>query len=117
MENVPLHRWLAWLDENSPPELIAEVVGNAEAIKAAEERLVYVTGDEDAIRAYEYRQKLQWDEISFRNDAIREGRAEGEAAGYERANLEIARNFKKMGLSLTKIAKGTGLSLEAIEEL
>ena len=113
----PLHRWLTWFDENSPPELVEEVVKMDAAIKLAEEKQVNVLSDEDAIRAYEYRQKLKWDEISFRNDAIREGRAEGEAAGYERANLEIARNFKKMGLSLTKIAEGTGLSLEAIEEL
>ena len=125
MENGPLHRWLAWLDENSPPELIAEVVGNDEAIKAAEERLVYVTGDEDAIRAYEYRQKLQWDEISFRNNALREGRAEGLAEGKAEGlaegkaeeKLEIARKMKNAGKPFGEIVEFTGLSPEVVENL
>jgi hypothetical protein len=31
--------------------------------------------------------------------------------------LNIAREFKKMGLSIEDIAKGTGLSIEEIENL
>ena len=50
-------------------------------------------------------------------DAIREGRAEGEAAGYERANLEIARKMKAMGDSTERIHTITGLSPEAVENL
>ena len=87
------------------------------AIKLAEEKQVHVLSDEDAIRAYEYRQKMQWDEISFRNDAIREGKAEGRAEGYERANLDIARKLKARGRPLAEIVEDTGLSLEAVENL
>jgi predicted transposase/invertase (TIGR01784 family) len=51
----PLCRWLAWLDASSPPGLIAEVVKMDTAIETANERMVYVTGDKEAIRAYERR--------------------------------------------------------------
>ena len=119
--NEPLHRWLAWFDENSPPELVAEVVEMDAAIKLAEEKQVHVLSDEDAIRAYEYRQKLKWDEISFRNDAIREGRAEGlaegKSEGIAQEKLEIARKMKAMGDSPERIHAITGLSLGVVSNL
>ena len=127
--NEPLHRWLTWFDENSPPELIAEVMKMDNAIRMAEEKQTHVLSDEDAIRAYEYRQKLQWDEISFRNDAIREGKAEGLAEGKAeglaegiakgivQTNLEIARKMKALGDSTERINSITGLSPETIENL
>ena len=117
MENEPLHRWLAWLDENSPPELIAEVVGNDEAIKAAEERLVYVTGDAEAIHAYEMRQMALSDLTSAENFARKEGLAEGLAKGLEKGKLEIARKMKARGRPITEIAADTGLPAETIEVL
>ena len=48
----PLGRWLAWFDPGSPPELIAEAVKMDEAIRTADERMAYVTEDEEAVRAY-----------------------------------------------------------------
>jgi hypothetical protein len=50
--NDPLSRWLTWFDRSSAPELIEEVVKMDSAIQTADERLLYVTGDEDAQRAY-----------------------------------------------------------------
>ena len=35
----------------------------------------------------------------------------------EKKALDIAREFKKMGLAIEDIAKGTGLSVEEIENL
>jgi predicted transposase/invertase (TIGR01784 family) len=37
--------------------------------------------------------------------------------GHQEEKLEIARNFKKMGLSFSQIAEGTGLSTETIQKL
>jgi predicted transposase/invertase (TIGR01784 family) len=45
------------------------------------------------------------------------GHAEGIAEGMEKGKLEIARKLKKMGLPVSQIAEGTGLSSEAIERL
>ena len=129
LANEPLHRWLTWFDESSPPELVAEVVKMDNAIRLAEEKQEYVLSDEDAIRAYERRQKMQWDLNSLENSALLKGRteghakglaeghAEGEAVGFERANLEIARKMKARGRPLAEIAEYTDLSSELIENL
>ena len=137
MENEPLHRWLAWLDENSPPELIAEIVGTDEAIKTAEERLVYVTGDDEAIHAYEMRQMALSDLTSAKNfareEGLAEGRkkgrkegcaegrmeglAEGRIEGHEKEKLEIARKMKARGYPIAEIFENTGLPVETIETL
>ena len=112
-----LHRWLAWLDENSPPELIAEVVGTDDEIKAAEERLVYVTGDDDAIRAYEMRQMALSDITSQNNFARKEGLAKGRAEGIAESNLDHARKMKAIGIPTDHIQNITGLSPEIIGTL
>ena len=137
MENEPLHRWLAWLDENSPPELIAEVVGTDDTIKAAQERLVYVTGDDEAIRAYEMRQMALSDLTSYKNfareEGLKEGREEGIKQGLkqgleqgleqgieqgiEKNRVETARKMKLRGRPIDEIAEDTGLSIETIKEL
>jgi predicted transposase/invertase (TIGR01784 family) len=91
------------------------------AIQAADERLVYLSGDEDAIRAYEVRFKAACDRTSERNGAIREGLAKGEAIGHAQGRteekLEIARKLKKMGLPISQIAEGTGLTPKAVQKL
>jgi predicted transposase/invertase (TIGR01784 family) len=132
--NDPLIPWLIWFSKHSPAELLLEAKNMNAAIQAADERLVYLSGDEDAIRAYEVRFKAACDLTSLRNDAIRsglakgrskglaegrskglaEGRSEGLAEGRSEEKLEIARNLKKMGLPVSQIAEGTGLTVEEV---
>ena len=91
------------------------------AIQAADERLVYLSGDEDAIRAYERRAKALSDWTSAYNYATETGYAEGHetgmAKGVEKGTLEIARKMKAAGLLVTEIERFTGLSSEVIEQL
>jgi predicted transposase/invertase (TIGR01784 family) len=125
----PLMRWLAWFDENSPPELVEEVVKMDSAIQLADERLVYLSGDEDAIRAYEMRFKAMCDLTSMRNYAtekglakgfkkgMKEGTRQGIERGMEARALEIAQKMKSAGRPFNEIAEFTGLSAETIERL
>ena len=121
----PLCRWLAWFDKNSPPELLSEVIGMDSAIKEADERMVYITGDQDAIDAYERRFKMLCDrawhisnEIEDAKDEGRaEGRVEGRAEGRAEGKAEIAKKLKAINLPLAQIAEVTGLTMEAIEQL
>lgn len=46
-----------------------------------------------------------------------EGRTEGLQEGEKKKQIEVARNFKRMGLSTDMIIQGTGLSAEEIENL
>jgi len=125
MVNDPLSRWMAWLNAKSPPELLAEVVKMDSAIQMADERMVYVTGDKEAIRAYERRQMALSDYNSAINYArdedhrkgIRKGMKEGCQKGRQETTFEIARKMRGMGDSIEKIHTITGLSLETIERL
>ena len=124
----PLHRWLAWLDPGSVPELVAEVVRMDNAILKANERQEHILSDEDALRLYEMRQLAYWDNINAneyaeeerkkaRQEGLRDGRDEGLKEGLEKSRLEIAMKMKIRGLSLECIAEDTGLSLETVERL
>ena len=131
--NDPLSRWMAWLNESSPPELIAEVVKMDTAIETANERMVYVTGDKEAIRAYERRQMALSDYTSSMNyareeghrqgmrkgmrEGIREGIKEGMKEGIAKSTLEIAQKMKNAGRSLSEIQEFTGLPIETIERM
>ena len=81
------------------------------AIQMADERMVYVTGDAEAIRAYEMRQMAIYD----MNTRFREGIEEGRDQGIAENNLEIARKLKSKGMPLEEIIEITGLSFEAVE--
>jgi predicted transposase/invertase (TIGR01784 family) len=109
----PLCRWLAWLDAGSPPEVVAEVVKMDSAIQTADERMVYVTGDDEAIRAYEMRQMG----LSDYNSSMNYAREKGHAEGMAKVRIEDACNLKALGVSIDIITKATGLPPEEIEKL
>ena len=83
------------------------------AIQAAENRMVYLSGDEDAIRAYEVRFKAECDWASEQAYSIEKGLKKGHA---EKA-LEIAQKMKAIGRPLTEISEVTGLSPETVQKL
>jgi predicted transposase/invertase (TIGR01784 family) len=94
-----------------------EAVKMDPAIQAANERMVYVTGDKEAIRAYERRQMALSDYTSTINFARAEGKAEGRAEGKAEVMLEIARNLIRKGLAIDFIHETTGLDIETINQL
>ncbi|MDR0457115.1 MAG: Rpn family recombination-promoting nuclease/putative transposase [Treponema sp.] len=100
----PLCRWLVWFDAGSPPELIAEVVKMDSAIQAANERMVYVTGDKEAIRAYEMRQMALSDYTSTMNYARETGLAEGHAQGRNEERQRLLEMFN-LGLPMEEIKR------------
>jgi predicted transposase/invertase (TIGR01784 family) len=75
------------------------------AIKKAETKMRSVTRDDEALRWYEVREKALSDWTSGVNHAIRE------------RDIEIARNLKALGIPIEKIAQGTGLTEQQVEQL
>jgi len=119
--NNALSRWLTWFDRGSTPELIEEVVKMDNAIQMADERLLHVTGDEDAQRAYLVRFRAMCDMTSAMNASHREGLEEGLAKGREegiaKEKIEVAKNALAKGLSVEMIHEITGLDIETIRRL
>jgi predicted transposase/invertase (TIGR01784 family) len=112
----PLHQWMAWLNQKSPPNLIDEVKKMNEAILLADEKMVFVTEDKDARDAYERRLKALYDETNRRNFALKQ-HAKGLAQGLPQGKLEIAQKMKNAGRPLAEIVEFTGLSPETMEKL
>jgi predicted transposase/invertase (TIGR01784 family) len=117
IRNDSLQRWLTWLDKDSPGGLVEEVVRMDMAIRKAEEKMVYVTSDKEALRAYQMREMALSDWTSGLNHARREGIQEGIEKGIEKGKREIAFKMKKRGVSVDQIAEDTGLSVEEIRRI
>ena len=113
----PLHRWLAWLDPGSPPELVSEVVSMDSAIQKAQERQEVILSSDESLRNYEMRLKAQLDWNTAYSYAIEEGMEKGIERGIEKERTEIARKMKEMGDTPEKIHAVTGLSLEQIKQI
>jgi predicted transposase/invertase (TIGR01784 family) len=107
----PLARWLAWFNQSSPPELIAEVVKMDGTIQAAEDRLGYLSGSEDEIRAYELRFTALCDQTTERNHALETGYARGRKAGKREGKQEII-SLLKSGKSPEEIIRNYGITNE-----
>ena len=105
----PLHRWLVWFDETSPPELIEEVVRMDVAIMTAEDEKLYFSQDENERDLYRRRLLATMDYNSGMNYAREEGIREGKK--------EIAGKLKQLGSSIEQIAEITGLTSDEIEDV
>jgi predicted transposase/invertase (TIGR01784 family) len=113
IKNDPLQRWLTWFDTESSQKLVEEVLTMDAAIQKAEEKMVYVSNDKEALRAYQMREMALSDWTSGVNHARREGKQEGKQEGA----LEIAKNALKKGFPIDTIAEITGLDTDTIKKL
>ncbi len=108
--------WLRFLTDN----IDAELLSNPE-IKQA----VNFVHEASLSKEEKARYDKNWDRISsektFLNEAFSEGEAKGKAEGKAEGIIEGVRktalNAKKMGLSISDVAKMTGLSEDEIEKL
>ena len=66
----PLERWLTFLDKETPPEIIEEVVKMDAAINKANERLNFVSQDKDFLRNYHLREMAMSDWTTALNTGI-----------------------------------------------
>jgi predicted transposase/invertase (TIGR01784 family) len=117
----PLHRWLAYFDEHSSPELIEEVLKMDSAIRKTQEKMAMIARDPAMLRAYQQYEKAASDYTSgingARQEGWREGQQEGQLIGEQNKAMDIARNMKVEGDTNEKIARTTGLSLEEVTRL
>ena len=122
---------------NISEEGVKEAMEKNKEIKKAQEELEYLSGDEEARRIAELREKAIRDEITNLEGARAEGeligeargKAEGEIIGEERGRkigeikgmkkekTEIAKKMKEENIPMKQIEKITGLTKEEIENL
>lgn len=113
----PLHRWLLFLDEKLPEDQLKELIEMDPVIGKAEERLEWLSSDEETIRLYEAREYS----LIARNSLIADGEArgleKGKAEGIIEAKAEIALAMIRKGVEHAMIAEFTSLTLQEIADL
>jgi len=91
---------------------------NTTFTKKLEEKVNKTKEDEEKRREYMLLKSFEMDARRAGIQAgIAQGRSEGIAQGSRQKALETAAAFKRLGIDITKIAEGTGLSCEEIEKL
>jgi predicted transposase/invertase (TIGR01784 family) len=105
----PLHRWLSYLDRETPPGVVEEIVKMDPVIERAQKVMDRIVQDEGLLHAYHLYELGLYAENCLREGARTEGILEG--------RRESARNLKAMGLPADQIAAATGLSAEEIAAL
>jgi predicted transposase/invertase (TIGR01784 family) len=88
-----------------------------EGIAMASKVLVTISKDEVERARLTSEFKYEMDTQSRVTQAKRDGEKEGRRKGGKERAIEIARNFKSLGIPLDQIALGTGLSPEEIAAL
>ena len=108
--NDPLHRWLTWLNDSSPPEMVEEVLNMDIAIKTANEKQALLTATDWEIQDYLRRREMyELDKLSMLNNARRRGE--------KKAKLKIARKALAEGSTPEFVQKITELDIDTIKKI
>ena len=115
-----LDEWMQFIG-NISEEGVKEAMEKNKEIKKAQEELEYLSGDEEARRIAELREKAIRDEITNLEGARAEGEligeARGKAEGEINKSMEIAKKLKEKGIVISEIIEITGLTKEEKENL
>lgn len=98
-------RWLAFLEKDISETTLKKLISLDAAIEKAEQRIEYLSSDDEAMRIYYERER------SFHE------RANMISSAEERKSIENAINFLKLGVDIDTVTKGTGLTKEKVVEL
>jgi predicted transposase/invertase (TIGR01784 family) len=141
IENNALHRWLAFFDKNTDSETIKKIIEMDTAIKKANDRIMHVAQDKEALHAYHMREMAIYDynngmraseergakrgEKKGRKEGIaigekrgmKKGIAIGKEEGREEGKKETAINLKHAGFSAKEIAGFIGKTVEDVNKI
>ena len=106
-------KWIALFSNKCTDEELEEIAMSEPAIKKALEYQNYFMHDEKLRYKYELQEKA----IRDYNSSVMAARQEGIQQGIQKANIQNAIKFLKLGVDIKTVSEGTGLSIEKITEL
>lgn len=104
-----IERWLMFLEKDISEATLKELMSLDTAIEKAEQKIEYLSSDEEAMRIYYERERSLHERANMISSA--------EARGLEKGKLEIAKNLLNMNIPLEQIVLATGLAEEEINEI
>lgn len=100
-----IERWLMFLEKDISETTLKELMSLDTAIEKAEQKIEYLSSDEETMRIYYERERS----LHERANMIK--------AAEERKSIENAINFLRLGVDIETVSKGTGLLIEKVREL
>ena len=104
-----IERWLMFLEKDISETTLKELMSLDTAIEKAEQKIEYLSSDEEAMRIYYERERSLHERANMISSA--------EARGLQRGKLEIAKNLLNMNIQLEQIVSATGLTEEEINKI
>jgi predicted transposase/invertase (TIGR01784 family) len=90
-------------------------------IEEAISLLDMLSKDKEARQIYEMRERAMLNEntnlLGAINEGFQQGIKQGIENGIDKATIEIAKNFKKLGVSDSMISEATGLTIDQVKSL
>ena len=116
----PLEEWIYYLNTGEIPS-----TATAPGLEEARERLKLDSMTKEELAAYYrhldniviLRDNINTEREEGRAEGLEEGLNKGREEGLKEANLNNARNLKKLGVAVDIISQATGLSKEEVEFL
>lgn len=119
-KNNKLAQWMMFID-NPNEEGVKRIVEKNEEIKEAMEELEIISGDAEARRLAELRQKYILDQNSCIDEAVERGLKKGIEEGIEKGiknnKIEVAKRMLKQNMNIELICQITDLTKEEIEKI
>ena len=100
-----IERWLMFLEKDISEATLKELMSLDTAIEKAEQKIEYLSSDEETMRIYYERERSLHERANMISSA------------EERKSIENAINFLRLGVDIETVSKGTGLSIEKVREL
>lgn len=115
--NNPLDRWLLFLEEDTSNDMLKEVLAVDSVIRNAEERLEWLSSDEETIKLYKAREESLIEKMSLLDEAEERGLKKGIEQGIEQGKIDMAKEMILDGENIEKIKKYSKLNEKDIEKL
>lgn len=100
-----IERWLMFLEKDISETTLKELMSLDTAIEKAEQKIEYLSSDEEAMRIYYERERSLHERANMISSA------------EERKAVEIAKNLLNMNIPLEQIVLATGLTEEEINKI
>ncbi|MDU4939333.1 MAG: hypothetical protein E6X34_12820 [Clostridium sp.] len=98
-----------FLEKDISETTLKELMSLDTAIEKAEQKIEYLSSDEETMRIYYERERSLHERANMISSA--------EARGLEKGKLEIAKNLLDMNISIEQIVLATGLTEEEINKI
>lgn len=112
-----IERWLAFLEKDISEETLRELVDMEPAIKKAENKLAFLSSDEETMSIYYAREKSLHEQANLVNSAEERGKEQGIQQDIQQEKFSIAKRLLMSGMSEELVSNMTELNLEQVKKM